>query len=475
MSSILRTGATGVLSPISRTSLILAILLSAGCSADVTRFGYGSRDTTSSLPVPRESIRGGGNGPPRGVGLTDTPLPPSDGPGTYRVVGREYSTPPPAYDRPPAYDQAAPQAYDPPPSDGPSPSYSQPPRQAYGPPPAHEPPPHYSLPGRPPAHQPLARGGGETIEVQPGETLYSIARRHGVGVATLKDANGLTSDAVRPGQRLVVPSSSLDRGPMAKGPPPASEPSLDRPGLAKAPGAARGLLPGAQPPPGWDGRYAMKNGDTLNGIALRHGVSVDDLMRANNITDPSRLWGGTVLAVPEQQAAPTQASKGPPRIIQVPPKIISAVPEAPPTRTAKRSDVLSDAAPAPAEFTGKFRWPARGKLVAGFGKRPDGKQNDGINILMPLGTDIVASESGKVAYAGNELKGYGNLVLIRHPNGWVTAYAHADRLLVNYDQEVSRGQVIAKVGKTGSVDEPQLHFELRRDSRPVDPIPHLGN
>jgi murein DD-endopeptidase MepM/ murein hydrolase activator NlpD len=221
----------------------------------------------------------------------------------------------------------------------------------------------------------------------------------------------------------------------------------------------------------------MRNGDTLNAIAIRHGVSVDDLMQANNITDPGRLWSGTVLAVPERQPGISEAQKGPPRIVQVPPRIINAVPEAPPaTKTAKRGDLISDApSSAPAEFSGNFRWPARGKVIAGFGKRPDGKHNDGINILLPRGTDIVAAESGKVAYAGSELKGYGNLVLIRHPNGWVTAYAHADQLLVSYDQDVRRGQVIAKAGKTGSVDEPQLHFEIRRDARPVDPVPHLGN
>jgi murein DD-endopeptidase MepM/ murein hydrolase activator NlpD len=333
-------------------------------------------------------------------------------------------------------------------------------------------PPPYAVPGRPTAHRTVPRGGGETIEVQPGETLYSIARRHGVAVSALKEASGLTGDTVRPGQRLVLPASS-DREPYAKAPPVDELP--ERP-FAKVPGASRGLLPGAQPPPGWDGRYVMRNGDTLNAIAIRHGVSVDDLMQANNITDPGRLWSGTVLAVPDRQAAVSEASKGPPRIIQVPPRIINAVPEAPATKTAKRGDIVSDAgSSAPAGFTGNFRWPARGKLVAGFGKRPDGKHNDGINILLPRGTDIVASESGKVAYAGNELKGYGNLVLIRHPNGWVTAYAHADQLLVSYDQEVRRGQVIAKAGKTGSVDEPQLHFEIRRDARPVDPMPHLGN
>ena len=92
---------------------------------------------------------------------------------------------------------------------------------------------------------------------------------------------------------------------------------------------------------------------------------------------------------------------------------------------------------------------------------------------MPQGTDVHAAESGRVAYAGNELKGYGNLVLIRHDNGWVSAYAHADQILVKRDDVVKRGQVIAKAGKTGTVDQPQLHFELRQGAKPVDPLPHM--
>ena len=99
--------------------------------------------------------------------------------------------------------------------------------------------------------------------------------------------------------------------------------------------------------------------------------------------------------------------------------------------------------------------------------------NDGINLAVPLGTEVHAAESGVVAYAGSELKGYGNLVLLRHDNGWVTAYAHNDELLVKRGDTVKRGQVIAKAGKTGSVDRPQVHFELRQGSRPVDPIPYL--
>ena len=123
----------------------------------------------------------------------------------------------------------------------------------------------------------------------------------------------------------------------------------------------------------------------------------------------------------------------------------------------------------------RFLWPARGKIIAGFGKQPDGSHNEGINLAVPQGAAIRAAEAGTVAYAGDGLKGYGNLVLIRHANGWVSAYAHTDQILVRSNDEVRRGQVIAKAGKTGAVDRPQLYFELHQGSRPVDPVPHLAN
>ena len=114
-----------------------------------------------------------------------------------------------------------------------------------------------------------------------------------------------------------------------------------------------------------------------------------------------------------------------------------------------------------------------GKIVAGFGPRTDGTHNDGVNIAVPHGADVHAAEGGVVAYAGKELKAYGNLVLIRHDNGWVTAYAHNDQLLAKRGDRVKRGQVIAKAGKTGQVDQPQVHFEVRQGSSPVDPLPLL--
>jgi murein DD-endopeptidase MepM/ murein hydrolase activator NlpD len=136
------------------------------------------------------------------------------------------------------------------------------------------------------------------------------------------------------------------------------------------------------------------------------------------------------------------------------------------------SPVSSGNSTAVAGFS-KLRWPVAGKVIAGFGPRPDGTHNDGVNLAAPMGTDVHAAESGVVAYAGDELKGYGNLVLIRHDNGWVTAYAHADELLVKRGDQIKRGQVIAKAGRSGQVDQPQVHFELRQGQKPVDPTPFM--
>ena len=121
-----------------------------------------------------------------------------------------------------------------------------------------------------------------------------------------------------------------------------------------------------------------------------------------------------------------------------------------------------------------FRWPVRGRIIAGFGARPNGTQNDGINLAVPEGTPIKAADDGVVAYAGNELKGYGNLVLIRHADGYVSAYANASKLLVERGEHVKRGQVIAHAGQTGNVTSPQLHFEIRKGSTPVDPRKFLN-
>ena len=145
----------------------------------------------------------------------------------------------------------------------------------------------------------------------------------------------------------------------------------------------------------------------------------------------------------------------------------------PPDANAEPDQQMAAVPPEPVA-TG-MRWPVRGKIISNFGSKPNGLKNEGINIAVPEGTSIRAAESGVVAYSGNELKGYGNLVLIRHEGGWVTAYAHAKDLFVKRGDTVKRGDVIAKAGQTGSVSSPQLHFEVRKGATAIDPIKYLSS
>jgi murein DD-endopeptidase MepM/ murein hydrolase activator NlpD len=138
-------------------------------------------------------------------------------------------------------------------------------------------------------------------------------------------------------------------------------------------------------------------------------------------------------------------------------------------------------APAPDPFAepppregGRFLWPLRGKVLVAFGPRGGGLHNDGINIAAREGAEIRAAESGVVVYAGNELQGFGNLVLLRHAGEWMTAYGHASAVLVRRGEVVRRGQVIARVGRTGNVSRSQLHFEIRRNDKAVDPMRYLA-
>jgi murein DD-endopeptidase MepM/ murein hydrolase activator NlpD len=153
---------------------------------------------------------------------------------------------------------------------------------------------------------------------------------------------------------------------------------------------------------------------------------------------------------------------------------------APSAAAAAGSAGAAAAAPTPESVTppprgsGKFLWPVNGKLISLYGVKQGGQHNDGINIAAPLGTPVRAADNGVVVYAGNELRGFGNLLLIRHADGWVSAYAHCDALLVKRGDQVKRGQVIARVGQTGAVSSPQLHFELRKSGQAVDPTTELG-
>ncbi len=182
-----------------------------------------------------------------------------------------------------------------------------------------------------------------------------------------------------------------------------------------------------------------------------------------------------VAAAPAQPVAPVAApatkmaaAGGPPQSA----RLASAA-----TNVVEEKPVVEAASVKSSEATGAlptFRWPVRGKVITSYGAKTNGKSNDGINLAVPEGTPVKAAEDGVVAYSGNELKGYGNLVLVRHSNGYVTAYAHASELMVKRGDTIKRGQIIAKSGQSGEVGSPQLHFEIRKGSSPVDPLQFLN-
>src|SRR6185437_5440884 len=233
--------------------------------------------------------------------------------------------------------------------------------------------------------------------------------------------------------------------------------------------------------------HVVNHGDTLLSIARHNHVSVPQLARANNLDPAAKLSIGMKLVVPGAKtaaavapAAPTVAAVQPVAIAAPPVTRVAAVDNQQKARLAQaapNADEPKIESPVRAEATGAlptFRWPVRGKVIAAYGAKTNGKSNDGINLAVPEGTPVKAADDGVVAYSGNELKGYGNLVLIRHANGYVTAYAHASELLVKRGDTIKRGQVIAKSGQSGEVQSPQLHFEIRKGSSPVDPLQFLN-
>jgi murein DD-endopeptidase MepM/ murein hydrolase activator NlpD len=316
-----------------------------------------------------------------------------------------------------------------------------------------------------------------TIIVGTSDTLDILARRYNVTPAAILQANGYRGPrALSPGQQLVIPR----QGAVAAAAPVAPAPVV-------RPVAVAAAAPSV---------HVVNHGDTLMSIAHRNHMSAGELARANGLSPNAKLPLGAKLNVPAKAAAaaaPVAPAVQPAAVAQAAP--VAAVPAAPVTKLAAVAPdpqqkarlaqattnvEASSAAEAPAkaaDATGAlptFRWPVRGKVVTAYGAKTNGKSNDGINLAVPEGTPVKAAEDGVVAYSGNELKGYGNLVLVRHANGYVTAYAHASELMVKRGDTIKRGQVIAKSGQSGEVASPQLHFEIRKGSNPVDPLQFLN-
>ena len=268
------------------------------------------------------------------------------------------------------------------------------------------------------------------VTVQAGETLYAISRRYGVPVRALIEANGLTPPyALSAGRRLAVPQLRL---------------------------------------------HVVQPGETLYSVSRAYGIDTTTLARSNALPPPYTVFVGQTLVLP----APTQAAEGMTPPPEPKPQLADARPPSPPriepaAGPASHDELAAVPPPRPGKANGRFLWPVRGRLVSDYGTGASGTRNDGINIAAPAGTTVLAADAGTVAYAGNELRGYGNLVLIKHANGWMTAYAHNSVLLVKRGQKVKRGQPIARIGATGAVSRPQLHFEVRHGAKALDPTDYL--
>jgi murein DD-endopeptidase MepM/ murein hydrolase activator NlpD len=295
--------------------------------------------------------------------------------------------------------------------------------------------------------------GGRAITVQQGETVYSISRKHNVPAEVILKANNLQSASmIQPGQRIVIP---VRRN---------AATSLNAPAA---------------------NMHTTAAGDTIYSLSRKYKLSPQSIANANNLTLSTQLRIGQQVRIPATAPiANTPASQ--PQTLQR----VQTVPQTQTQQVAQNENVpapenvgvvrpniapaVNDAPQANPNAGPTFHWPVRGRILSAYGRKPNGQQNDGINVSVPEGTAIRASEDGVVAYAGNELKGFGNLVLIRHADNWVTAYAHLGTIDVKKDQKVKRGEVIAKAGQTGGVTSPQLHFEIRKGSNPVDPEKHLS-
>ena len=301
--------------------------------------------------------------------------------------------------------------------------------------------------------------GGSPVTVASGETVEIIARKYGVPASAIMQTNGFRDGtALRPGQRVVIPryvSASA-----------AHEPARV-PQMAAAPRVAASV-------------HIVEPGESMLGIAHKHGVTIVALARANKIQPYAKISIGDKLIIPGGRPVAAHPVAAAPQLTKpstVPAEKIASAPVQNARIATPEPQTTTESVTHKAEAAGgipSFRWPVKGRIIAAFGAKSNGAQNDGINLAVPEGTPIKAADDGVVAYAGSELKGYGNLVLIRHSNGYVSAYANASELLVKRGDTIKRGQVIAHAGQTGNVTSPQLHFEIRKGSTPVDPTKYLG-
>ena len=350
--------------------------------------------------------------------------------------------------------------------------------------------------------------GGTRVSLRQGENLHNLSRRYGVPVIQIMRVNNISSaNNVVAGQSILIPTYTYSRKAAV------SAPDSNRKTLASR--SSRGLEGEvatshiATPTPKYrrsvrnitaptskrvsnynairSNEHLVSPGDTLGGIAQRYSTSKDAIRKANSLNgDVVRL--GQKLRIPagsnrvarnlnSRNADPiaTGTARATPRNGKR--KFSKNNRPAPYTRPEVSAEIAkraSEKGPTPNQTgVSTFRWPAKGRVVSKFGSKKNGSSNDGIDISVPVGTAVKATENGTVIYAGSELEEFGKLILVRHKGGWVSAYAHSSRNLVARGDTVRRGQTIARSGRSGTATIPKIHFELRKNSNPVNPLRHL--
>ncbi|MEM8770909.1 MAG: peptidoglycan DD-metalloendopeptidase family protein [Pseudomonadota bacterium] len=280
--------------------------------------------------------------------------------------------------------------------------------------------------------------GARIIRVQKGDTVYALGRRYNADPKSIIALNSLRAPyQLSIGQPIKIPGDG-----------PATTAAQTRPA------------------PVQNIQYTVRKGDTLYSIARKSGASVASIATANGIRAPYTISPGQRITVPGGKLYESA------RVAKAPSPAKKATAKsayAPKTQPAANLTKQVSFTPTSASSS-MFDWPVRGKIISEFGVGELGRRNDGINIAAPSGTPVRAAADGEVVYRGAELDGFGNLLLVKHADGFVTAYAHNDAMIAKKGDRVRKGQVIAKVGQTGAVSTPQLHFEIRQKLKSVDPV-----
>lgn len=333
----------------------------------------------------------------------------------------------------------------------------------------------------------------DVIVVERGDTLYSLAKKNNTTIAELAKINNLKEPyTLSVGQKLSTRMAKSAEQQVVKPvekpvPNVISEEKVKEIKAEKAATTEKKVIKETVKPNSTKRvdvtEITVAKGDTLYSLSRKYQIPVNDLAIMNKLSAPFNLSVGQKLKVPklaEVQTKPAVTVKKAVYNKKTVTSVTKAKPEKQPdtkvkkkTKDTKTTTTKSSSQKIAARSSSKFSWPVRGKILSGYGPKTGGLVNDGINISATLGTPVKAAENGVVAYAGNEVKGMGNLIIIQHSDGWMTVYAHLDSMGVRRGAHVSVGQQIGKIGKTGKVDKPQLHFEIRKGTKSYNPTNYL--